>query len=267
MDLGIFSAYENKKVKRWYSILNHLTRLRNQDFDFLNLGYFPIDIEENDKYNFISNDFKNNITNRQELLYYSLLENMPKGLQNIAEIGSGFGGGARILNKYFHPQNYFGFDVNRYSIDKCNRKFKGTQNFVFKNSDYQNFIKKGTSYDAIVSLEASLHFEDVSIFYKNVRNSLPMDGHFYYGDIFENDRITAIEALFKQLNLKITNKRDVTEQVVNSIYLTGKPSRLNSILHKFFLGNDNLDFSVDTKMYKKLKNRECLYLFYEIVKY
>ena len=79
-------------LKNWYQLLNYY--LYKQNYPFLNYGYCdnnpPIELSVNDE------EFRYSIQ-----LYNQLLSKIDLKEKHILEIGSGRGGGASFINKYF----------------------------------------------------------------------------------------------------------------------------------------------------------------------
>ncbi|MFN8261751.1 MAG: class I SAM-dependent methyltransferase [Chitinophagales bacterium] len=263
MDTGVLSRKENRLIVRWYSIFNSLNSIFSYNVKFLNLGYSSI--LETEREMLRPEDKTNDLTERQTLLYLLLLKNMDTQPKHVAEIGCGVGGGAGVLNKYYYPLSYTGFDANQQFIQKCTVE-KGNEKTTFHQLDCIRFIELNRTYDAIICLEASLHFDDIEIFFSNVSASLKTNGRFYYGDIFRNDNADNTESILKKKGLKLVNRRDITENVIRSISATGSASSFQRMLHRIFLDKGNLTFNVDSSMFRKLQNGELTYLLYEFSK-
>lgn len=263
MNIGVLSNRQNEKIKRWYNFFNFIVRLKNKNIEFLNLGYVESSESEFDTLDI--EDRTNDLRQRQIQLYIKLISNIKWHNKNIAEVGSGFGGGNIVLKKYFKYKTYVGFDANQYSINKCNKKLRDDNTMFYKYS-YQSFVNLNRKYDFIISLEASLHFEDIDLFFKNVSNSLINGGYFLYGDIFPTNNLSNITNLLQEHKLELINKTIVTDNVVKSIETNPDLSLIQRIWHYIFLEKGNLGFTKKSTFYKKLVSHELEYILFVFCK-
>lgn len=189
-----------KNNQELYDKMNNFFESTN--IAFMNHGYHP-------PYDFISSEyleFKN-----QASLYFRLFEKINPNNKSILEIGCGRGGGINALTKNFNFNSVDACDLNNLNIEYCNNNNKN--NIKFKISDAQNLDYSDNSFDIIINVESSHCYDNLGLFYKEVKRVLKPNGIFLYTDC-----AGPIHSDFpKYFNLyKYINRIDLTENVKNS---------------------------------------------------
>lgn len=263
---SVLNKKQHRKLKRLYYwlVLTHI--LKKRRVDFMNLGYNGIT--------------ENLILKKEDLvweqnpyslhLYIKLFEGISfSKVRNSLEIGCGLGGGCYLLKEYYHINDVTGIDDNRLSLLYNRLKFK-RYGISFKYQNANSLYKLNKNYDLIYSLEASQHFEDWSLFFKNIFSLLSEDGYFLYSDIFKYSSIEYLEKLFYENNLKVLLKVDISTSVIrsiesNSIQFNEQKERRLSFMSKLF-NLDGLEPNNASVLYKKLMHKEFVYIKYVISK-
>ncbi|WP_120309016.1 phthiotriol/phenolphthiotriol dimycocerosates methyltransferase [Mycolicibacterium celeriflavum] len=185
-------------------------RLGNDDVSFLNYGYeeeppmdLPLsDADEPDRY-FI------------QLYHRTATQGDLRG-KHVLEVSCGHGGGASYLMRTLHPVSYTGLDLNPDGIALC-RSRHDLAGLEFVHGNAENLPFPDESFDAVINIEAALHYADFSRFLSEVARVLRPGGRFLYADVRGRDGIAAWEAALATAPLRMLSHRVINADVVRGM--------------------------------------------------
>ena len=185
-------------------------RLNADDVVFLNYGYeedppMALPLSEADEPNryFIQ-------------LYHRTATQTELGGKRVLEVSCGHGGGASYLTRSLAPASYTGLDLNPDGIAFC-RKRHDLAGLEFVQGDAQNLPFPDNSFDAVINIEASLHYPHFPLFLTEVARVLRPGGHFLYADVRSKAQIADWEAALAAAPLQMLSERVINTEVVRGI--------------------------------------------------
>jgi SAM-dependent methyltransferase len=149
-------------------------------------------------------------------LYHSTATQVDLGGKRVLEVSCGHGGGASYLTRTLHPVSYTGLDLNPAAIAFCKRRHNlDGLDFVRGNAEDLPFADQ--SFDAVINIEASLHYRRFPHFLSEVARVLRPGGHFLYADFRPADGIAAWEAALAGAPLRMLSNRVINAEVVRGM--------------------------------------------------
>ena len=181
--------------------------------NFMNYGYAslngddPIELENNDEVN------RYCIQLYDHVVRPVLLEN-----KNVIEVGSGRGGGADYIARYFKPKSYTAVDISSSVINFCNR-FYNVPGLSFQQGIAENIPADDNSHDVFVNVESARCYSDVEVFFREVHRVLKDDGHFLFADMIEKEDVEEIRKKLKNCGFTIKKENNITPNVARGLEL------------------------------------------------
>jgi ubiquinone/menaquinone biosynthesis C-methylase UbiE len=187
--------------------------------------------------------------------------------KKVLEVSSGHGGGASYLTRTLRPASYTGLDLNSVGIDFCRRRHDLPHlNFVQGNAENLPFPDE--SFDAVINVEASHCYPNLSRFLSEVARVLRSGGHFLYADVFPRDRAAGWDAVLADTSLRMLARKDINEQVLLGMELNSQRAAelINQNVPSFLkrLGVDGT--GADKAFHRALKDGEFSWRMYEFIK-
>lgn len=206
-DVGVrlFKSFMNKI---WYPFLTR--RLDAEEVTFLNYGYegeppLSIPLDESDE------------PNRYSIqLYHQTATQVDLQGKDVLEVSCGHGGGASYLTRTLHPASYTGLDFNPDGIAYC-RKKHNVAGLDFVHGDAENLPFGDESYDAVVNVEASHAYPQLSRFLAEVARVLRPGGHFLYADFRGRSEFPGWDAALADMPLRQVSQRVINASVLRSL--------------------------------------------------
>ncbi len=195
----------------WHNLLIRFDKDVNANF--MNYGYAglngdkPIELEEKDE------------VNRYCIqLYDHVVRDIKLEDKNVLEVGSGRGGGAHYISRYYKTKKYTGVDISSSVINFCN-KFYNTPGLSFKQGVAEDIPFEAGSYDAVVNVESARCYRDVKIFFNEVHRILSPDGHFLFADMIETEKVEEMRKDLESCGFKIHKENEITKNVARGLEL------------------------------------------------
>jgi len=182
-------------------------RFGADDFPFLNFGYeedppMALPLEAADE------------PNRYGIqLYHRTATQADLSGRRVLEVGCGHGGGASYLMRTLHPASYTGLDLNPAGIAFC-RQRHNLPGLDFVQGDAQSLPFPDQSFDAVINIESSNHYPQMSRFLAEVARVLRPGGHFLYADSQPPDGIAAWEAVLADAPMRMVSQRVINAEVL-----------------------------------------------------
>ncbi|BBX73770.1 methyltransferase domain-containing protein [Mycobacterium shinjukuense] len=190
-----------------------------------------------------------------------------KGKQ-VLEVSCGHGGGASYIMRTMHPASYTGLDLNNVGIEFCRKRHQlpGLQ-FVQGNAERLPFFDE--SFDAVINIEAAIHYIDFAGFLNEVARVLRPSGHFLYADLRDAEAVPAWEAALADAPMRMVSEQVINAEVMRGLEDNRLLGQISSRLPKIgFLQKIANDFASgsDSLIYRRLENGDVSYRVYCFVK-
>ena len=173
-------------------------------------------------------------------LYHHVVQSLDITGLDVLEVGSGRGGGAAYIARYFNPRKYTGLDISGEVVSFCNKNFSDIDNLHFHKGVAENLPFEDESYDVLVNVESARCYTSIPRFFKEAHRVLRQGGHFLFADMIKKDEIDEIVTNLKEQNFEIISSRDITANVIKSLDIDHQrrlkliTERLPSFMHKSF---------------------------------
>jgi len=197
-----FLPNPNKSMlsEKEYNYINSI--FKDSNIYFMNHGYVPT-------YTFLDKYFINEAS-----LYCRLIDGIETENKTILDIGCGRGGGVYTYNKYFNFKEIYGCDLNKMNIDFCIKNHSNKIKFNQYSAEKTKYNDK--QFDIITNLESSHDYEDIVLFFEEIKRILKDGGIFIYADIFyDQEELDYVVSLLYN-NFHEIEALDITENVKNS---------------------------------------------------
>jgi fatty-acid O-methyltransferase len=203
----IFWKVSKKGQKYFYPYATR--RLDADDVLFLNYGY------EQDPPMALRLEASDEPDRYCTQLYHRTATQADLSGKRVLEVSCGHGGGASYLMRTLRPASYTGLDLNPAAIAFC-RKRHNLDGLDFVRGDAENLPFADQSFDAVINIEASLHYPRFRRFLAEVARVLCPGGHFLYADLRPADGTSAWESALAGAPLRI-----LSQSVINAEILRG----------------------------------------------
>ncbi|MCX5642404.1 MAG: class I SAM-dependent methyltransferase [Candidatus Omnitrophica bacterium] len=180
---------------------------------FLNYGY----ADENLKLELREEDGKNRYCIQ---LYNHIVTSLPaelKGL-DVLEVGSGRGGGASYIARYFYPNSVVGLDLCRRAVTFCAEHY-AINGLSFVCGNALNLPFQSKSLDVVVGVESSHGYPNIKQFFSEVDRVLKPGGYFLLSDFRNKDCIGLLREQLRSSGLKIIREETITPNIIKALEL------------------------------------------------
>jgi len=246
----------------WHNLI--LNYDKDKTVVFLNYGYAGHDDEfKHFKLNPQDEYFKYPIQ-----LYAHVARNHSFPGSHVLEVGSGRGGGASFLTRYFKPETYTAIDINSNTIKFCNKRHK-VDGLKFIHGEAENLPFANESFDAVVNVESARCYGNIPKFFSEVKRVLKPGGKFLFADMIKPNDVEQINRQLAETGFTVVEKKDILPNVVNSLKLDSEArkkeidSRLPKFMRKAFYEFAGVDGS---NRFKAFETREIGYWSYTLQK-
>jgi len=186
---------------------------RDRMVNFMNYGFAPLN---GDKPILLENEDEKNRYCIQ--LYDHIVKRVRLENKKVLEVGSGRGGGAHYIARYYKPETYVGMDISSGVIDFCN-KFYRANGLSFVEGRAEKLPFSAESFDAVVNVESARCYSDISTFFTEVHRILKHDGHFLFADMIETDKVEEIRNKLTDCGFIINHEQEITQNVARGLEL------------------------------------------------
>lgn len=211
-------------IKRWFvkSFYNKFNTLLTDDVQFMNWGYAVLGSSEQE---LLLNEHDE--PQRYPLqMYYQVAGAVPVARKDVLEVGSGRGGGAEFLTRYFKPASYTGVDLSPANVEFCNRQHQ-LPGLRFTRGDAQELPFDDEQFDCVINVESSHCYPRPEQFLQEVFRVLRRGGHLLMSDFRDvadtippstESRSTLLKQI-RDAGFVIVEAEDITANVVRSLDL------------------------------------------------
>lgn len=207
---SLSSTIQEKVWNWWYQKLS--ATYKKKDWRFMNYGYAPL----NGEAPFTPKDE----TDQENSLFIQLYQHALLGIdlkgKDILEVGSGRGGGADYVARYFEPSSIIGVDFSKNAVDLCN-KFYHLPNLSFVEGNAEKLPFENDRFDVLFNVESSHCYGNMEAFIAEVTRVLKPGGIFAWADLRTQKAMEKDEAIFMNSPLELLSKEDITPHVLQAL--------------------------------------------------
>ena len=207
--LKISPKFKKAVWKKIYQFL--AAKYQTEDWTFMNYGFQSLD--ESKKIELKKEDE----TNRFFIQLYQCVASATE-LKNkrVLEVGSGRGGGADYIERYFQPSKMLGVDYSRNAIDFCNKVFKNSK-VDYKLGDAENLPFENESLDVVINVESSHCYANVPAFFTEVNRVLKSGGYFSFADFRDKEPFENLKKELTNSGLEIVKSTNISPEVLRAL--------------------------------------------------
>jgi len=195
-------------------------------------------------------------------LYHHLCIQIELKDKVIVEVGSGRGGGANFIARYYKPKLITGVDLSPNAVSLCNNSYN-LNNLNFLAGDSAKLPFEDNSVDVILNVESSHCYPSIPDFISEVCRVLKPGGHFLYCDlVIDSDLHDHLNKL-KSNYLSNLNYIDITENIIKaSELMTDDRNDIINKVNSNFLRKVLKSFASvkGSKIYKSFVDRHYRYI-------
>ncbi len=161
-------------------------------------------------------------------LYNHIVTSLPvelKGL-DVLEVGSGRGGGASYIARYFNPGSITGLDLCRKAVKFCTEHY-AVNGVSFVCGDALNLPFQNNSLDVVIGVESSHGYPNINRFFSEVIRVLRPGGYFLLSDFRNKNAIGLLREQLCGSGLRILKEEVITPNVIKALDLdSGRREKL-----------------------------------------
>lgn len=201
----------------------------------MNYGYQSLNI--NDKVSLKNEDEKNRYCIQ---LYDYVVNRIPIEGKEVLEVGSGRGGGASYITRYYKPKSYTAMDISSSVIDFCN-KFHNVEGLKFITGVAEEPPFADNSFDVVVNVESARCYKSIKTFFVEVHRMLRPGGHFCFADMVKKGEHDHTRELLLSSNFEIVFEDNISPNVVKALDFDNErresiiKNKVPKFLHKSFM--------------------------------
>ncbi|MCF8226862.1 MAG: class I SAM-dependent methyltransferase [Bacteroidales bacterium] len=136
--------------------------------------------------------------------------------KEVLEVGSGRGGGASFITRYYHPKSYIGMDISDSSIAFCNNYYN-VEGLSFKQGVAEKLPFRDRSFDYVVNVESARCYSNMQSFFDEVNRVLRDDGKLLIADMMYPREIEEFRNRINRAGFKIAHETEISKNVVASL--------------------------------------------------
>jgi ubiquinone/menaquinone biosynthesis C-methylase UbiE len=261
--LSSISPYIKKLLwKQWYQFL--ASHYQTKEWSFMNYGYTAIDNQ--------SETLKLNEADEPDRYAIQLYHHVAGAVDltnlDVLEIGSGRGGGASYVARYFKPKALTGLDFSDRAIRFC-KHAHAVNGLSFIKGDAESLAFDAGGFDAVINIESSHCYGSMETFLANVKRVLRQNGYFLYADFRNKNDIALLHSQMENSGMKILKQEEITANVLRSLDLDDQRKLLLiRALFRDWLLKPFQEFAgvKGSKIYSGFKSGTMIYLHYVLQK-
>ncbi len=193
----------------WHQLLIRFDK--NVSVDFINYGYDSLNGEQG--IDLLNTDEPNRYCIQ---LYDQLVNKIDIYNQDVLEIGSGRGGGASYIMRYYQPKSYTGLEISGRVTDFCNRYYT-EYGLSFVKGDAANLPFKKKTFDTVLCIESARNYVNPKKFFNEVYKVVRKGGCFLYSDVFEAGELDDIKRQMGKAGFKLQSEKNITSNTITAL--------------------------------------------------
>jgi SAM-dependent methyltransferase len=238
----------------WYSLLSKLDR--HAAVTFLNYGYA---FSNGEQVTLQAEDEPNRYPIQ---LYHHVLSWTAIAGREVLEVGSGRGGGASYVVRYFHPRTFTGVDICKSAIQFSTARYAGQDNLEFRVADALKLPFANDSFDVVLNIESAQHYGDMGQFLEEVYRVLRPGGDFLMACFEDVQKNVLPRESLRQSRLRLIREDEITANVARALELDSSRRQALAIAlsPKLMLRLSNEFAGIPgTQLHASFANGECPY--------
>ena len=205
------SRFKGRLWTRWYQHVEKV--IEDRPIWFMNYGFVPADGARLD---LRAEDEPNRVSIQ---LYDAVTRSTPLAGRTVLEISCGRGGGSRYLAAYRDPRLVIGLDRTERAVAFCRRQHGGDR-LRFLCGDAQALPFADATFDAVVNVEASHCYPDVTRFLAEVGRVLRPGGRLLYADMRKRTVVEGWRRELSQAGFELLEEEEITANVLRALETT-----------------------------------------------
>ncbi len=197
-------------LRRWYEFISTLDK--DDQMLFINYGYVSLDsdhkpldlLPQDEEYRYFIQ------------LYHHISRDIVWDGVDALEVGSGRGGGASFMMRYFQPNSLMGVDLTANAIEFCQR-YHSVEGLSFMRGDAESLPFADDSFDVVINVESSHCYAHFERFLSEVRRVLKPNGHFLYADFRNQPQLANWRKELYGMGLDLLKEENITPNVLRSL--------------------------------------------------
>lgn len=137
--------------------------------------------------------------------------------QDVLEVGSGYGGGARHITLTHSPASYTGMDFAAGAVKSAKSQHGDVESLEFVHGNAMEMPFPDDSFDVVVNVESSHCYPSTQGFFDEVARVLRPDGLFCWTDIRHDGQWEEIDPALERAGLELVYAEDISTNVLASI--------------------------------------------------
>ena len=203
------------RAKVYYQALSKI--LGGADVIFFNYGFDDLDHEAN----LPDLEHDDEPYRYYVQLYHHVASQIDLRGLKVLEVGSGRGGGASYVARYFKPKEMTGVDYSTGAVKFCN-DYHSVDSLSFFQGNAETLQFQDNSFDAIINVESSHIYGCQDQFFKEVFRVLRPGGHFLFTDFRRSEAADKLTTDVIAAGLKIIRNENIASNVVGGMDKTNE---------------------------------------------
>lgn len=242
-------------VRTWYEFIAFLDR--NRDLTFMNYGYYEPAVVKN----------RQKLTDEEQAnryaiqMYQHVAGAIDLRAREVAEIGSGRGGGAAYVSRHLKPKSMVGIDISKKAIEFC-QQFYSRKGLTFVHGDAENISLADNGVDAVINVESSHCYGSMPQFLNEVWRVLRPGGFFLLADHRDQEKMQILRRQLRDAGFAVVKETDITTNVVRALELDhDRKKELISRVCPKFLCREAEEFAAlkGTRAFESFRSGESRY--------
>lgn len=195
----------------WHNLLIRFDK--DSTVNFMNYGYHglngdpKLELEQPDEVNRYCIQLYDHVVNSVDLKD-----------KKVVEVGSGRGGGADYISRYYKPKSYTGVDISSGVIEFCNKNYN-VKGLSFVQGRAEKIPLDSNCADALVNVESARCYSDINVFFDEVNRILKPEGKFLFADMIETEDVQKMRERLNKCGFKIIKEKEITQNVAKGLEL------------------------------------------------
>lgn len=204
-----FAWFKRLNAKVTYELL--AKRIPAAEWQFMNYGYIP---DDNERLPELENEKA--VQQYSMQMYHYLASRVTITGKQVLEVGSGRGGGASHIARYFKPAFYTGLDLAQNAVDLAN-SLHATNNLKFIQGSAEEIPFADNSIDVVINVESCHAYGSVSKFLSEVKRVLKPGGHLLMVDFRGDNKMKVLKSDLVDSGMVMIEEKDISNNVIRSI--------------------------------------------------
>jgi ubiquinone/menaquinone biosynthesis C-methylase UbiE len=151
-------------------------------------------------------------------LYHRVASALDLAGKEILEVSCGRGGGASYIARCLRPKTYVGLDQSVQTTELCRRVY-AVPGLSFVTGDAERLPFAAACFDAVINIEASGNYGDLSSFLKEVVRVLRPKGYLLLADFRETENLQPFKQQCLEAGLRLLAEQNITPNVLRAMDL------------------------------------------------